>query len=205
MVNLELIKGLASLTAVCVALVAVGCGGGDSERATGYASTVTEKAGETEKGSGHATPPRHRANEKLSKAEIAKLPELRIPRASGPPPRRLEAIDLRKGSGPVLAKTDEITIRFIEDTYPEALRGRQGGLSGGEVAWKGWALSEASNGLRIGLPGMRVGGRRELIVPPKVAYPRWKPSWGYAPYVSIYVVDLLGVEQPTDPFLESKG
>ena len=47
---------------------------------------------------------------------------------------------------------------------------------------------------------MKVGGRRELIVPPKMAYPRWKPSWGYAPYVSVYVIDLYGVEPPTDPY-----
>jgi hypothetical protein len=95
-----------------------------------------------------------------------------------------------------VAKTGAVSIRFVEDTYPEALNGRQGGLSGGEVRWPRWSLSEASNGIRLGLPGMKVGGRRELIVPPRVAYPRWKPRWGYAPYVSIYVVDLLGVEPP---------
>jgi hypothetical protein len=94
----------------------------------------------------------------------------------------------------MVTKADVMSVRFIEDTYPEALDGRQGGLSGGEVRWPRWSLDEASRGIRLGLPGMKVGGRRELIVPPKVAYPRWKPSWGYAPYVSVYVVDLLGVE-----------
>ncbi len=130
----------------------------------------------------------------MSKEEVAKLPPLKIPKASGPPPHRFTAIDLRKGSGAVVGKTDAVSIRFIEDTYPQALEGRQGALSGGVVRWSNWSLSEASRGLRFGLPGMKVGGRRELIVPPKVAYPHWKPSWGYAPYVSVYVVDLLGVE-----------
>jgi peptidylprolyl isomerase len=132
----------------------------------------------------------------MSKAEIAKLPPLRIPRASGLPPHSLKTADLRRGSGVAVTKSDVVSIRFVEDTYPEALHGRQGGLSGGEVRWPRWSLEEASRGIRLGLPGMKVGGRRELIVPPKVAYPRWKPSWGYAPYVSVYVVDLLGVEPP---------
>jgi peptidylprolyl isomerase len=132
----------------------------------------------------------------MSKAEIAKLPPLRIPRTKGLPPHRLETVDLRRGSGVAVAKSDVVSIRFVEDTYPEALQSRQGGLSGGEVRWPSWSLEEASRGIRLGLPGMKVGGRRELIVPPKVAYPRWKPSWGYAPYVSVYVVDLLGVEPP---------
>jgi peptidylprolyl isomerase len=133
----------------------------------------------------------------MSKEEIAKLPPLKMPKPSGLPPHRFTVINLRKGSGPVVGKTDAVSIRFLEDTYPQALEGRQGGLSGGVVRWSSWSLDEASRGLRLGLPGMRVGGRRELIVPPKVAYPRWKPSWGYAPYVSVYVVDLLGVEPRT--------
>ena len=164
-----------SLAGACLALVFMGCGGG-----TDQTSSRPAPAGV------------------LSKAEIAKLPPLRIPRASGPPPHRLRIVDLRKGSGAAVAKTGVVSIRFIEDTYPEALKGRQGGLSEGEVRWPSWSLDEASRGIRLGLPGMKVGGRRELIVPPKVAYPRWKPSWGYAPYVSIYVVDLLGVEPPAN-------
>lgn len=167
-------RGLAPAIA-CLAIALTGCGSGGSVSASGS----------TGGGGGEA---------KMSKAEIAKLPSLRIPRASGPPPHGLVATDLRQGSGPAVGKTDAVTVRFVEDTYPEAVAGRQGGLSGGVVTWRNWGLEEASRGLQVGLPGMKMGGRRELIVPPKVAYPRWQPSWGYAPYVSVYVVDLLGVE-----------
>ena len=155
-------------------------------------------------GSGQAaaeTAPRHPrvATLKMSKAEIAKLPPLTIPRPSGPPPRHFETIDLRRGSGPPVTKADVVSFRFIEDTYPEALKGIQGGLSGGESGPLSYPVNQAPyRSLRAGMPGMKVGGRRELIVPPKAAYPRWKPSWGYAPYVSVFVVDLLGVEPPPD-------
>jgi len=161
-----------ALVAACLCLALAGCGSSGSEQA--HVSVVAPE---------EAT---------MSKAEIAKLPPLKIPRASGSPPHRLQVVDLREGSGPVVTKTGAVSIRFIEDTYPEALAGVQGGLSGGVVHWHDWSLEQASRGIAMGLPGMRVGGRRELIVPPKVAYPRWQPSWGYAPYVSVYVVDLFG-------------
>jgi FKBP-type peptidyl-prolyl cis-trans isomerase len=94
-----------------------------------------------------------------------------------------------------VVRTDEVSIRYTEDTYPEALNGRQGALSRGVVSLS-LPLREAARAFQVGLPGMKIGGRREFMVPPKVAYPRWKPSWGYAPYSSIYVVDLLGVKPP---------
>lgn len=40
-------------------------------------------------------------------------------------------------------------------------------------------------GWEKGLPGMRVGGRRELIVPPRL---------GDTGVTTVYVIDLLGVE-----------
>jgi len=164
-----------ALAGFCLVIASTGCGNSGPDQMVG-------------------SPGGQGGEKRMSKAEIAKLPTLRIPKASGPPPRKLMTADLRKGSGQVVTKADAVSIRFVEDTYPEARKGRQGGLSGGEVSWHSWGLDEASRGLRVGLPGMKVGGRRELIVPPKVAYPRWQPSWGYAPYVSVYVVDLLGVE-----------
>jgi peptidylprolyl isomerase len=163
------------LILACLALTVAGCGGGGSDHTAGH--SISTKM--------------------MSKAEIAKLPALRIPTATGLPPRHVEVVDLRKGSGPPVTKADVVSFRYIEDTYPQARKGTQGGLSGGVIGPLSYPVSDAPfRSLRAGLPGMKVGGRRELIVPPKPAYPRWKPSWGYAPYVSIFVVDLLGVEPP---------
>jgi len=57
----------------------------------------------------------------------------------------------------------------------------------------------------FGFTGMKVGGRRVLIVPPKLDYPRWKPSWGYAGYVTVYVIDLVGMEPPPDRRVEYRN
>lgn len=125
---------------------------------------------------------------RMSKAEIAKLPKLTIAKQSGPPPRHIEIVDLRKGSGATVTKQNYVEVHWLQVSYPEALERSHSGLHGPQR----FGLDETVAGWTVGLPGMKVGGRRELILPPKLVYPRWKPSWGYEPYVDIYVIDLLG-------------
>lgn len=132
-----------------------------------------------------------RPGDEMSKRQIAGLPKLTIAKQSGPPPRHLEAIDLRKGSGTALTKNDAAYVRYYVASYPEVLKHSRTGRYGP----RSFGLNEVVKGWEDGLPGMRVGGRRELILPPQYVYPRWKPSWGYAPYVDIYLIDLLAVER----------
>jgi peptidylprolyl isomerase len=126
----------------------------------------------------------------MSKQEIAKLPKLTIAKQSGPPPHHLKIVDLRKGTGATVTKRDAVTIRYLQALYPEVRKrsrtGRFGPLK--------YGLDETVKGVALGLLGMKVGGRRELILPPKLAYPSWKPSWGYAPYVRVYLIDLIRLE-----------
>jgi hypothetical protein len=96
---------------------------------------------------------------------------------------------------------EEVFMRLLEASYTGAREGR----IFGRIPVRRVLLDGRSKGLVRGLTGMKVGGRRELIVPPKLAYPRWKPSWGYAPYVSIYVIDLVGMEPPLDPRVEYRN
>ena len=128
----------------------------------------------------------------MSKAEIAELPPLTIARQEGPPPKHIEVTDLRKGAGAKVTKQDTVYVRYYEVEYPAAQERSRTGRFGPE----NFGLDETVKGWTVGLPGMRVGGRRELALPPKLVYPRWKPSWGYAPYVRIYQIDLLGVKRP---------
>lgn|GEM_PF-737365 len=116
---------------------------------------------------------------------------LTIPRQSGPPPRHVEVVDLRKGTGAQLRKRDAATVRYFDVSYPEARAHSRSGVYGPHT----FTLDETVKGWTVGLPGMRVGGRRELILPPRFVYPRWRPSWGYAPYADVYVVELIGVRR----------
>lgn len=128
---------------------------------------------------------------RMSKGEIAKLPKLTIPRQGTRPARHIKVIDLRKGSGATLASGDSFDIRFFDVPYGVALRGSRSGRYGPVT----YHPEEAVKGLAVGLLGMKVGGRRELILPPKLVFPRWKPSWGYTRFTDVYVVDLLGIER----------
>jgi len=155
---------------------------------TGSASAGGEADGADKTTAKAAPPQRPGPQTRMSKAEIAKLPKLTIAKQSGPPPRHIEIVDLRKGSGATVTKQNYVEVHWLQVSYPEALERSHSGLHGPQR----FGLDETVAGWTVGLPGMKVGGRRELILPPKLVYPRWKPSWGYEPYVDIYVIDLLG-------------
>lgn len=100
-------------------------------------------------------------------------------RGQGRPPSKLIVKDVRVGSGRVLTKGSTGTFRYrnfdyrtgqqYEDWWEEPFR-----TSFGE--------GEALGAWETGLKGMRVGGRRELLVPAKEAY-------GHLP--EIYVLELV--------------
>jgi peptidylprolyl isomerase len=170
------------------------CGGSSSGTTTTSSVATTEEAASdpTAKTTSQPAHPQHRkGKERMSKVEIAKLPPLTIAKQSGPPPKHLKIIDLRKGTGVTLTKHDAVNIRYFDAPYQEVQKESKTGLYGPSS----FALDQAVvKGWIVGLPGMKVGGRRELILPPRLVFPRWQPSWGYAPFVDIYVVDLLGAE-----------
>lgn len=135
-------------------------------------------------------PPRHREPEpkkprrkgrlKMSKAEISALPPLRIAKRTGPPPKKLVVRDLRRGSGATVRSKDSVLVDFYYVKYREALESSHSGNFGPTK----YGLNEVVKAWELGLPGMKVGGRRELIAPGKLVY-------GKGPV--IYLIDLLAV------------
>ena len=116
----------------------------------------------------------------MSKAEITKLPELTLKARKGQPPWRLVIRDLRKGSGVAMRRGDAVLVGFIGRNYGRPLKTNPRTRNKPEKFY----FSEMIKGWKLGLPGMRVGGRRELIVPKRL---------GYTDATIAYVVDLLAV------------
>jgi len=54
-------------------------------------------------------------------------------------------------------------------------------------------LASLIAGWQQGIPGMRVGGRRQLIVPPQLAYGPAGSGHRLSGRTLIFVIDLLGV------------
>jgi peptidylprolyl isomerase len=158
---------------LCVGLALAGCGGGSDSPS---AATVAANSDETPfnaKGPG---------------------PAIELP--GGAPPRKVVVEDLKKGSGTEAKVGYRVTLRYVGvrwtgeeysnswtyDTPPEFVLG---------------ADELTMHGLDESIRGMRVGGRREIILPPSARFgpdePGPEPVNGkYPPSETlVYVVDLL--------------
>jgi peptidylprolyl isomerase len=175
------VKRLALTLLACLALIGAGCGGDDDSSTESSEST----AAQTTESSSPAESPQSNSGAKKTK------PTVTVP--SGAPPKKLEIKELEKGSGATAKKGDEVTVQYVGVGYDseeefDASWGREPftfGLGAGMVI-PGWDQ---------GVEGMKVGGRRELIIPPNLAY----GSTGSPPVIGpnetlIFVIDLLAVE-----------
>jgi FKBP-type peptidyl-prolyl cis-trans isomerase len=128
--------------------------------------------------------------------ELEKRREPKVTPPAGPPPRGLEARDLIEGGGPTARDGDVLTVEYVAVHY----NGRPFTNS-----WKrkeefhfelGGGSFRVNPGWEKGLPGMRVGGRRELIIPPKLQYRGGAPAQSKPSDTLVYVIDLIGITEP---------
>lgn len=114
-------------------------------------------------------------------------PEIEFP--DGPAPAELQIVDLIEGSGEEALASSTVNVHYLGVEYDS-----------GEEFDSSWSRGESINfplrsliqGWQLGIPGMRVGGRRKLVVPAAQAY----GTAGGHPLSGktlIFVIDLLGV------------
>jgi peptidylprolyl isomerase len=118
-------------------------------------------------------------------------PEIDYP--DGPPPADLEITDLVVGTGAEAHAGHQVEVHYVGVSYSTGEefdaswnRGQTFTfpLGGGRVI-KGWDQ---------GVAGMKVGGRRKLVIPAHLAYGDRSPSPLIKPGETlIFVVDLVGV------------
>ena len=120
---------------------------------------------------------------------LSKKPAVKVP--SGPPPKTLKTVDLIKGTGAVAGKSSQVSVNYVGVLY-------KGGKEF-DASWKRsqtfpFQLGQHSviPGWDQGIPGMRVGGRRELIIPAALAYGKLGSPPSIPPNAAlVFVVDLL--------------
>lgn len=114
-------------------------------------------------------------------------PEIEFP--DGPAPAELVIEDLVEGTGEEALAGSTVKVHYLGVDYES-----------GEEFDSSWSRAEPINfplrsliqGWQIGIPGMKVGGRRKLVVPPAQAY----GTNGMHPLAGktlIFVIDLLAV------------
>jgi peptidylprolyl isomerase len=122
---------------------------------------------------------------------LSQKPTVSVPK--GPPPSRLVVKDLIKGSGTAATANGTVTVNYVGALYntgkqfDSSWRRNQPfttTLTAGSVI-PGWVQ---------GIQGMKVGGRRELIIPPALGYgKRGSPPTIPPNSTLVFVVDLLSV------------
>ncbi|MHB8466090.1 MAG: FKBP-type peptidyl-prolyl cis-trans isomerase [Acidimicrobiales bacterium] len=111
----------------------------------------------------------------------------------GAPPTTLQSVDLVTGSGPAAKAGDTITVQYVgvSETTKQQF---DSSWDRGQPATFGLQQGQLIDGWVQGIPGMKVGGRRQLIIPPALAYGANPPGAGIAANDTlIFVIDLLKI------------
>ncbi|BDI22135.1 FKBP-type peptidyl-prolyl cis-trans isomerase [Herbiconiux sp. L3-i23] len=115
-------------------------------------------------------------------------PEIDAP--EGPAPETLEIVDIVEGDGPAAAASSTVNVHYLGVEYET-----------GEEFDSSWSRGQSINfplnrlvaGWQEGIPGMKVGGRRKLTIPPALAYGPAGAGHPLSGKTLIFVIDLLGV------------
>jgi peptidylprolyl isomerase len=110
----------------------------------------------------------------------------------GAPPTQLESADLIVGTGIGAQAGDSVTVQYVLATYST----RQVVQSSWTSQPFSFTLGEGQviKGWDMGVVGMQAGGRRELIVPPKLGYGAKSPTPGVAKNDTlVFVIDVQNV------------
>jgi len=164
-----------------LAVVAAGLAGcGSSSKASGIEQVPSEGATATPVVSTPKPAP-----------AIAKKPVVTIP--TGPAPTTLVTKDLVTGTGQTAKAGDTVTVNYVGELYKN---GKEFDSSWSRNQPFTAALSSGSliRGWVQGIPGMKVGGRRELIIPASLVYGKTGSPPTIPPNSPlVFVIDLLSV------------
>ena len=118
-------------------------------------------------------------------------PKVVVP--SWAPPKKLIVKDLLKGTGPAAKAGSTVTVQYVGVLYKG---GKQFDASWNDGSGKPVTLplTGVIKGWQQGIPGMKVGGRRELIIPASLGYgAQGSPPKIPANAALVFVIDLHGV------------
>ncbi len=157
---------------VCLALLVAGCGSDDSTSTAGSSTASTEEA---------EAPAESETAEKTA-------PKVTVPK--GAPPKKTTTKDLEEGTGAAAKAGDVVSVNYVGVNYRSGQE-FDASWSRGEPFIFTLGAGEVISGWDEGIEGMKVGGRRELIIPPNHAYGASGSPPAIPPHETlVFVVDL---------------
>ena len=111
----------------------------------------------------------------------------------GPPPAELVITDLIEGTGPAAEAGQTVQVHYVGVTHSSGEEFDSSYDRGQPLAF-GLGRSQVIAGWDQGIQGMKVGGRRQLVIPPHLAYgPRGAGGVIGPNETLIFVCDLVAV------------
>ena len=167
----------AILAALVAALVLVACG--DVDKGDSSSTPASD-----------STPQQTATQPDLTDTSVKPV----VPKPAGSPPRRLEKEDIVKGKGPRAKAGDSVTMQYVGIAFSTGEQFDASWDNGAPFGPFQLGSGQVIAGWDRGIVGMRKGGRRELVIPPELAY----GSQGQGPIgpneTLIFVVDLLSIQ-----------
>jgi peptidylprolyl isomerase len=183
--------------ALAAAVAVAGCGSSSSAApgvqlapSAGATSATSTAASSTASSSASASATSTTTSSTPLPAALKTKPKVSIP--SGPPPKKLVVKDLIKGTGPAATSSSTVNVQYVGEVYKG---GKQFDASWNDGSGQpvSLPLSGVIKGWQQGIPGMKIGGRRELIIPPGLGYGATAQSKIPANSTLVFVIDLHGV------------
>jgi peptidylprolyl isomerase len=171
------VKRLGLILFACLALAVAGCGGSDDSSSSESTASASNES---------------TSSESTSTAKKTK-PKVTVPK--GAPPKKLEIKEIEEGSGAEAKAGDEVSVQYVGVGYESGKEFDSSWSRGAEPFTFGLGAGQVIPGWDQGVEGMKVGGRRELTIPPELAYGEAGSPPAIGPNETlIFVIDLLSVK-----------
>jgi FKBP-type peptidyl-prolyl cis-trans isomerase len=193
-----------TITITCAALAlaaaAAGCGSSSSSKAAGVqlapaggatsATSTAAASSATSSGTASASATSTTTSSTPLPAALKTKPKVSIP--SGAPPKKLVVKDLVKGTGAAATAGSTVTVQYVGVLYKG---GKQFDASWNDGSGQpvSLPLTGVIKGWQQGIPGMKIGGRRELIIPPSLGYGATAQSKIPANSTLVFIIDLHSI------------
>jgi peptidylprolyl isomerase len=109
----------------------------------------------------------------------------------GPAPTELAVTDLVVGTGAEAHEGDTVDVHYVGVDFET---GEQFDASWDRGESISFPLAGLIQGWQEGIPGMQVGGRRQLVIPPELAYGPAGAGHRLSGRTLVFIIDLLGVK-----------
>lgn len=120
----------------------------------------------------------------------SKLTKPEIDAPTGAAPAELDIVDMVVGDGAEALPGSTVDVHYVGVEFET---GEEFDASWNRGASINFPLRSLISGWQVGIPGMKVGGRRMLVCPPHMAYGPAGGGHNLSGKTLIFVIDLLGV------------